>query len=68
MEKIKIVAIVREPDGSYAYVINRDIQYIYTKIDSETIIGEDEGVLTFYKRDGIILPFGKLLSEDENLR
>ena len=59
MEKIKIVAIVREPDGSYAYVINRDIQYIYTKIDSETIIGEDEGVLTFYKRDGNILPLGK---------
>ena len=59
MEKIKIVAIVREPDGSYIYVINRDIEYIYTKIDSETIIGEDEGVLQFYKRDGIILPFGK---------
>ena len=59
MEKIKIVAIVREPDGSYAYVTNRDIRYVYTKIDSETIIGEDEGVLTFYKRDGNILPFGK---------
>ena len=59
MEKIKIVAIVREPDGSYAYVTNREIRYIYTKIDSETIIGEDEGVLTFYKRDGNILPLGK---------
>ena len=59
MEKIKIVAIVREQDGSYSYVINRDIRYVYTKIDSETIIGEDEGVLTFYKRDGNILPFDK---------
>lgn len=59
MEKIKIIAIIREQDGRYMYVINRDIKYIYTKIDNETIIGEDEGVLQFYKRDGIVLPFGK---------
>ena len=59
MEKIKIIAIIREQDGGYMYVINRDIKYIYTKIDSETIIGEDEGVLQFYKHDASIYPFGK---------
>ena len=59
MEKIKIIAIIREQDGGYMYVINRDIKYIYTKIDRETIIGEDEGVLQFYKRDASIYPFGK---------
>ena len=58
-EKIKIIAIIREPGGHYEYVINRDIKYIYTKIDRETIIGEDEGVLQFYKRDASVLPFGK---------
>ena len=58
-EKIKIIAIIRNPDGHYGYVINRDIKYIYTKIDRETIIGEDEGVLQFYKRDASVLPFGK---------
>ena len=58
-EKIKIIAIIREPGGDYEYVINRDIKYIYTKIDRETIIGEDEGVLQFYKRDASVLPFGK---------
>ena len=42
-EKIKIIAIIREPGGHYEYVINRDMKYIYTKIDRETIIGEDEG-------------------------
>lgn len=59
MKKIKIIAIIREQDGRYMYVINRDIKYIYTKIDRETIIGEDEGVLQFYKRDASIYPFGK---------
>ena len=59
MEKIKIIAIIREQDGGYMYVINRDIKYIYTKIDRETIIGEDEGVLQFYKHDASIYPFGK---------
>lgn len=59
MEKIKIIAIIREQDGGYMYVINRDIKYIYTKIDIETIIGEDEGVLQFYKHDASIYPFGK---------
>ena len=49
MEKIKIIAIVREPGGTDCYVLNRDIKYTYTKIDRETIIGEDEGVLNFYK-------------------
>ena len=58
-EKIKIISIIRNPDGHYGYVINRDIKYIYTKIDRETIIGEDEGVLQFYKRDASIYPFGK---------
>lgn len=58
-EKIKIIAIIRNPDGHYGYVINRDIKYIYTKIDRETIIGEDEGVLQFYKRDASIYPFDK---------
>ena len=59
MEKIKIIAIIREQNDGYMYVINRDIKYIYTKIDRETIIGEDEGVLQFYKRDASIYPFGK---------
>ena len=58
-EKIKIISIIRNPDGHYGYVINRDIKYIYTKIDRETIIGEDEGVLQYYKRDASIYPFGK---------
>ena len=59
MEKIKIIAIIRKQDGGYMYVINRDIKYIYTKIDRKTIIGEDEGVLQFYKHDARIYPFGK---------
>ena len=59
MEKIKIVAIVRTSNGDNHYVLNRDINYTYTKIDRETIIGEDEGVLEFYKYDRLVLPFGK---------
>ena len=58
-EKIKIIAIIGGVNGGFAYVLNRDIDYVYTKIDRETIIGEDEGVLQFYKRDASVLPFGK---------
>lgn len=46
-EKIKIEAIVKSGDQVF-YVINRPLQMSYTKIDRETIIGEDEGVLMFY--------------------
>ena len=44
-EKIKIIAIIGSFNGGLAYVLNRDIDYVYTKIDKDTIIGEDEGVL-----------------------
>lgn len=57
-EKIKIVAIVKSGEHIH-YVLNRPLQYSYTKIDRETIIGEDEGALCFYKRDDMVLPFGK---------
>lgn len=56
--KLKIIAIVKSGEQTY-YVLNRPIQYSYTKIDRETIIGEDEGALCFYKRDDIVMPFGK---------
>lgn len=59
MEKIKIMAIISGFNGGFAYVLNRDIEYAYTKIDENTIIGEDEGVLSFYERDNRIYPFGK---------
>ena len=59
MEKIKIKAIIGNVNGGFAYVLNRDIEYTYTKIDEDTIIGEDEGVIKFYKRDDSIYPFGK---------
>ena len=59
MEKIKIIAIISNFNGGFAYVLNRDIEYAYTKIDEDTIIGEDEGVIKFYERDGRIYPFGK---------
>ena len=58
-EKIKIMAIIGGFNGGFAYVLNRDIDYVYTKIDKDTIIGEDEGVLSFYGRDDRIYPFGK---------
>ena len=54
MEKIKIKAIIGNVNGGFAYVLNRDIEYTYTKIDEDTIIGEDEGVLKFYEHDGRI--------------
>lgn len=57
-EKIKIVAIVKSGEQT-KYVLNRPIQMSYTKIDRETIIGEDEGVHSFYRRDDMTLPFGK---------
>ncbi len=57
-EKIRIEAIIRNGDRKY-YVINRPLQKSYTKIDYETIIGEDEGALTFFKREFLTLPFGK---------
>lgn len=57
-EKIKIEAIVSS-GGQVFYVINRPLQMSYTKIDHETIIGEDEGALRFYKRDNMTLPFGE---------
>ena len=43
MEKIKIIAIISNVNRGFAYVLNRDIEYTYTKIDEDTIIGEDEG-------------------------
>lgn len=58
-EKIKIIAIIGNFNNGFAYVLNRDIEYTYTKIDKDTIIGEDEGVLTFYGLDTRIYPFGK---------
>lgn len=58
-EKIKIIAIIDNHNGGFAYVLNRDIGYDYTKIDKDTIIGKDEGVLKFYERDNRIYPFGK---------
>lgn len=57
-DKIKIVAIVVNGDHK-CYVLNRPLHLSYTKIDNETIIGEDEGVLSFFKRDYLVLPFGK---------
>lgn len=57
-EKLKILAIVKEVNRLF-YVLNRPLQYSYTKINRETIIGEDEGALCFYKRDDIVMPFGK---------
>lgn len=62
-EKIKIIAIVGNYNGGLAYVLNRRIDYIYTKIDEDTIIGEDEGALTFYERDTRIYPFNKTAFE-----
>lgn len=56
-DRIKIIAIVKSGGTSF-FVLNRRVQYSYTKIDRETIIGEDEGVLCFYKRDDMALPFG----------
>lgn len=47
-EKIKIEAIVKNGEQVF-YVINRPLQMHYTKIDHETIIGEDEGILRFFK-------------------
>ena len=58
-EKIKIKAIIGNFNGGFAYVLNRDIEYAYTKIDENTIIGEDEGVIKFYERDNRIYPFDK---------
>lgn len=43
MEKIKIKAIIGNVNGGFAYVLNRDNEYAYTKIDEDTIIGKDEG-------------------------
>lgn len=50
MEKIKIIAKVRHNDG-YAYVLNRNVNFLYTKMDDETIIGYDEEIYQFYKKD-----------------
>ena len=47
MEPIKVVAKVKFNDG-FAYVLNRNLDFRYTKIDQKTIIGEDEGTLLFY--------------------
>lgn len=49
-QKIKIEAIVKTSD-SLCFVINRPINLLYTKIDRETIIGYDEGVLSFYRKE-----------------
>ena len=57
-DRVRITAIVKNGDAHF-YVLNRPVQYSYTKIDRETIIGEDEGALCFYKRYDITLPFGK---------
>ena len=54
MDKIKILAIVKHTGcygESYHYVLNRPLEKKYTKIDNETIIGYDEGALSFYKRE-----------------
>ena len=53
-DKFKVVAKVRCNDR-YAYVFDRRPEFLYTKIDHETIIGECDGMLRFYKRDS----FGK---------
>ena len=53
MEKLKIEAIIRSSGDwceKYYYVMNRQINKLYTKIDQETIIGYDEGVLSFYHK------------------
>ena len=39
-EQIKIIAKVTCNDG-FAYVLNRMPKFLYTKLDRETIIGED---------------------------
>lgn len=54
MGKIKIIAKVRFNDG-YAYVLNRNVNFLYTKMDDKTIIGYDEEIYQFYKKDS----FGK---------
>lgn len=54
-EKIRIEAIVQHKSdwGTYNYyVLNRPLQMAYTKIDPDSIIGEDEGVLLFYEKLG----------------
>lgn len=48
--KLKVVAKVRFNDG-YSYVLDRKPEFLYTKIDHETIIGECDGMLQFFKRD-----------------
>lgn len=50
MFKIKIIAKVRYNDG-YAYVLNRNVNFLYTKMDHETIIGYDEEIYQFFKKD-----------------
>lgn len=46
----KVVAKVRSGDR-YLYVLDRKPEFLYTKIDDETIIGECDGMLQFFKRD-----------------
>ena len=36
---------------SYIYILNRKPHFLYTKIDKDTIIGEDEAMYQFYMRD-----------------
>lgn len=50
MDKIKIIAKVRFNDD-YAYVLNRNVNFLYTKMDDKTIIGYDEEIYKFYKKD-----------------
>lgn len=54
MIKFKVVAKVRSNDR-YSYILDRKPEFLYTKIDKETIIGECDGMLRFFKRDS----FGK---------
>ena len=50
MENIKIIAKVKF-NNEYAYVLDRKVDFLYTKMDDETIIGYYEGMYRFYKKD-----------------
>lgn len=50
LEKIKVVAKVH-CNNDFAYVLNRMPSFTYTKLDWQTIIGEDEGMHEFYMYD-----------------
>lgn len=47
-EPIKIEAIVKSKDERFFFVFNREIEFIYTQFDRETIIGEDEKIYNFF--------------------